>query len=266
MQNRNLICIYAFLAIFGHQASAQPTIPSDDMWNEYGITCLKHVPGQSELSGLPIAILKREFFKWGVVFFATDKHNAYLLWASPGYPGWLLFREPLDSIEKQDPGLRGTLERFELTKSTSTCDRLDLTFFRLAPGTFPGPDDRERKVIQIRASLEHWKFEDGKGEFGDPAFIAYGLRATMSEISKSGRREVGPILFERTSKIRKRIKPKLSGADDTKVKLIDVLSQHVCEHQRQAGWIENLPSIECIKMLKGEPSVFDQTNPAVLFE
>lgn len=253
MQNRNRIRCSCFVLLtalgFVQQTWAHPV--SNDVWKDYGFNCL--ISQFPDISGFPIATLRVELgYKSGPTHFAKDNKYAYLLWGNVEAlnENFYLYREALSSIDNCDQKTQNKLEKFSLTKAAATCDKVDLIYFKVPLDEYPNIVATEKMALRIQGSLELWKLEDGKGEFGDPAFISYGLRANMVEMTRDGNAEIGTALFERIAKIKKRFDLNLLGASALDVKIIGHLTQDVCDHQKEIGWINNLPPIECINESK----------------
>jgi hypothetical protein len=255
--HRGILLILCVLLGFVRPSLSLASPESDEVWKNLGFDCLNRDPA-TEIPGSPIAILNGEFYQWGVSYYAKDKNHAYILLITPIHMDWHLFREPLESIGNAK--LPNNLERFQLTKATASCDRIDLTYFSVPLDRWlldMGRSGGSKKALQISALLQRGRGEDGKGEFGDPDFFSYGLRASITEINQEGKIDLGDVVFERIAKIRKRSVLNLPNTNVLDLKLIAPLTQDICGHLKQVDWITNLPVTECVKMLRGEPSIFD---------
>jgi len=248
------ICLILAVCDFS-QTIAQDELNQDVIWSDYGINCVKGSPDDESLR-LPIALLKNQFNN-GFSYFAMDESYSYLLWRKPIDFDWYLFRERRTFADKLDKKYQSRLEQFYLTKATSTCNRLDLIFFKIPLGSYNiGPS--ERRLLQLTASVVPGTSEDHKGEFDDPVFYTFGLKVKISEITPGKTDFLSSLNFDRTDKILKRYSMKLPGATIDQLKSIEVISKDICEYMSTKEWIRNLPVAECIKHLQGKDSVIDQ--------
>lgn len=248
------VCFIFIICIIS-PAQAKDHIENDQIWHDYGINCVYKSPIEY-LARLPIALFKNDF-KNGFAYFARDENFSYFLWSNPVDSNWYLYREKLDINDKNYQNYQLRLEQFLLTKATSTCDTLELFFFKV-PLNSHNIGTTERKILVLKATLIPGKSENNKGEFDDPVFYTFGLKVKMSVITPSKTDFLSNLNFDRTDKILKRYSMKLSGTTIDQLKLIEVISKDICEYMSTKEWIRNLPVAECIKHLQGQDSVIDQ--------